>query len=86
MHLDAKVAVTTHIPGKLNVIFDGLSRLLSPADVGLDISLEYNAHDDATLLQFLHLCDPEATIDAIDEHIHVSATADCLMLSFVIYR
>jgi hypothetical protein len=49
MHLDANVAVTTHIPGKLNIIFDGLSRLLSPADVGLDISLEYNARDDATL-------------------------------------
>ena len=65
MHLDAKVAVTTHIPGKLNIIFDGLSRLLSPADLGLDISLQYNASDDATLLQFLKLCDLDATIDTI---------------------
>ena len=65
MHLDAKVAVTTHIPGKLNIIFDGLSRLLSPADVGLDISLEYNARDD--------------TIDTIAEHIHVLTSCQQLL-------
>ena len=79
MHLDAKVAVTTHIPGKLNIIFDGLSRLLSPADVGVDISLEYNARDDATLLQFLQLCDPDATIDTIDDHIHVLTSCQQLL-------
>ena len=61
MHLNAQVTVTTHIPGKLNII----------SDVGLDISLEYNACDDVTLLQFLQLCDMEATIDTIDDHIHV---------------
>ena len=79
MHLDARVAVTTHIPGKLNIIFDGLSRLLSPADVGLDTSLEYNARDDATLLQILQLCDPEATIDTIADHIHVLASCKQLL-------
>ena len=31
MHLDANVAVTTHIPGILIVVFDGLSRNVSPA-------------------------------------------------------
>ena len=79
MHLDAKVAVTTHIPGKLNIIFDGLSRLLSPADVGLDISLEYNARDDVTLLRILQLCDPEAIIDTIDDHIHVLTSCQQLL-------
>ncbi len=79
MHLNAQVAVTTHIPGKLNIIFDGLSRLLSPSDVGLDISLEYNACDDVTLLGFLHLCDPEATIDTIDDHIHVLTSCQQLL-------
>lgn len=29
VHLNANVAETVHIPGKLNVIFDGLSMLLS---------------------------------------------------------
>ena len=86
MHLDAKVAVTTRILGKLNIIFDGLSRLLSSADVGLDISLEYRARDDATILQFLQLCNPEATIDTTYMSHIVSATAECLMLSYVIYR
>jgi hypothetical protein len=79
MHLDAKVAATTHIPGKLNIIFDGLSRLLSPADLGLDISLQYNASDDTTLLQLLQLCDPDATIDTIAEHIHVLTSCQQLL-------
>jgi hypothetical protein len=79
MYLDANVAVTTHIPGKLNIVFDGLSRLLSPADVGLDISLEYNASDDHTLLQLLQLCDLEAPIDTIDEHIHVLTSCQQLL-------
>jgi hypothetical protein len=71
MHLDAKVAVTTHIPGKLNIIFDGRSRLLSPTEVGLDVALEYNASNDTSLLQILQLCDPDAANDTIAEHIHV---------------
>jgi hypothetical protein len=54
MHLDAKVAVTTHIPGKLNIIFDRFSHLLCPADVGLDVSLQYNASNDTSLLQLLN--------------------------------
>jgi len=78
MHLDAKV-VTTNIPGKLNIVFDGLSRLLSPADVGLDISLEYNARNDTTLLQFLPLCDPDTTIDAVADHIHVLTSCQQLL-------
>ena len=80
MHLGAQVAVTTHIPGKLNIIFDGLSRLLSPADVGLDIAFEYNAHDDVALLQFLQLCDPDAPIDTVDEHIHVLTSCQQLLI------
>ena len=32
MHLNATLADTEHIPGKLNVIFDGLSRHMSPED------------------------------------------------------
>jgi hypothetical protein len=79
MHLDAKVAVKTHIPGKLNIIFDGLSRLLSPADLGLDISLQYNANDDIALLQLLQLCDPDAAIDTIAEHIHVLKSCQQLL-------
>ena len=35
MYLDATVAVVTHIPGKLNIIYDGLSRLLTPSELGL---------------------------------------------------
>jgi len=49
MHLSATVAVATHIPGKLNIIYDGLSRLLTPSELGLDSLLEYNASNDVVL-------------------------------------
>lgn len=38
VHLHATVAETTHIPGELNVIFDGLSRGLTSSELGLDES------------------------------------------------
>jgi len=60
-------------------LIDGLSRLLSPADLGLDISLQYNASDDITLLQLLQLCDPDAAIDTIAEHIHVLTSCQQLL-------
>ena len=50
MHLDANVAVTTHIPGILIVVFDGLSRNVSPATLGFDVSKEFNAANDASIV------------------------------------
>ena len=68
MHLNAHVAIATHIPGKLNVVYDGLSRNVSPEELGLDPSKEYNATDDTAIVMFLQLCDPDSPLDDIDAH------------------
>jgi len=53
VHLLATVAETVHIPGTLNVIFDGLSRGLTPRDLGLDESKMYPILHDATIKEFI---------------------------------
>ena len=53
MHLNATLANTEHIPGKLNVIFDGLSRHVPPQHLGLDPILMFPAETDATIVQFI---------------------------------
>jgi hypothetical protein len=79
MHLDATVAATTHIPGKLNIIYDGLSRLLTPSELGLDSSLEYNASNDKSMLEFLQLCDPDAALDTIESHVNLLRSCQHLL-------
>ena len=69
MHLDSHVATTQHVPGHLNVVFDGLSRNKTPTEVGLDNSKLYSAATDSALIQFLQLCDPDDPLDSIDSHI-----------------
>jgi len=61
MHLDANVAIATHIPGKLNVLYDRLSRNVSPEDLDIDASKEYAASSDHNFVSILQLCDPEAS-------------------------
>jgi hypothetical protein len=68
MHLNAHVAIATHIPGKLNVVYDGLSRNVSPAELGLDPAKEYIAADDTAIVTFLRLCDPDLPLDDIGAH------------------
>jgi hypothetical protein len=79
MYLDATVAVTTHIPRKLNIIYDGLSRLLTPSELGLDSSLEYNASNDESMLEFLHLCDPDAALHTIKSHMNLLSSCQHLL-------
>ncbi len=74
MHLDATVTVATHIPGKINIIYDGLSRLLTPSELGLDSSLEYNASNDEPILTFLQFCDPDTALDTIESHVNLLRT------------
>jgi len=69
MHLDASVAQTTHIPGKLNVVYDGLSRNISPIELGLHPSNEHPADQDHSLLAILRLCDPDAPLDDFTAHL-----------------
>ena len=81
MHLEATVAVTTHIPGKLNVVYDGLSRNVSSSDLGLDSSAEHNATNDKSLLAILRLCDPASALDDITAHTHLLQQCRQLLMS-----
>jgi hypothetical protein len=83
MHLEATVAETTHIPEKLNIIHDELSRLLTPSELGLDSTLEYDASNDKSMLEFLQLCDPDAALDTIESHINLPASVTYLTLFHV---
>lgn len=79
MHLDASVAMTTHIPGKLNLIYDDLSRYLTLSELGLNEALEYNASTDYDLMSFLRLRDPGQSLDTIDSQMHLLTSCQHLL-------
>ena len=80
MHLNATLADTEHIPGKLNVIFDGLSRHVSPEDLGLDPTLMFSADTDDTIVQFITLCDPANELTDMSSHVKLLHTCTQLLL------
>jgi len=79
VHLNAAVADTIHIPGSLNVIFDGLSRGLTPSELGLDQSRAYPADSDDALIQFISLCDPTAKLTDIHSHTDLLHTCTAIL-------
>ena len=81
MHLNATITDTEHIPGKLNVIFDGLSRNVSPQQLGLDPTLMYPAASDTAVIQFIALCDPEQPLSDITSHTQLLQKCQTLLLS-----
>ena len=68
IHLNATVVDTVHVPGTLNVIFDGLSRSLSPLELGLDPNLCYNTATDDGILKLIMLCDPSLELTDMSSH------------------
>ncbi len=68
MHINASLSDTQHIPGIMNVLFDGLSRHISPTELGLDPTLMFNAADDVSILRFVQLCDPALELSDIQSH------------------
>jgi len=68
MHLNATLVTTEHVPGHMNIVFDGLSRNVSPEDLGLDPSLSYNTEDDTTVHQFIQLCNPAIQLTSMVSH------------------
>ena len=81
VHLDSHVAQTQHVPGRLNTIFDGLSRRRTPTDVGLSDANLYIAAEDEAMMGFLQLCDPDAPLDSLDAHIDLLRACQQLLLS-----
>ena len=55
MHLNAQLADTEHIPGSMNIVFDGLSRHVSPELLGLDPLLMYQTAADHIVNEFIQL-------------------------------
>ena len=68
MHINATLSDTQHIPGVMNVLFDGLSQHVSPTELGLDPALMFNAAADISILRFVQLCDPALELSDIASH------------------
>ena len=81
MHLDSHVATTQHATGRLNIVFDELSRNKTPSEVGLDRTKMYNAETDSALVRFLQLCDPDDSLDNLDSHIKLLCSCQQLLSS-----
>ena len=68
MHLNAQLADTEHIPRSMNVVFDGLSRKVSPEQLGLDPLLMYQTAADHTVNEFIQLCNPAHQLTDMSSH------------------
>ena len=60
-----------HVPGKMNIIFDGLSRGMSPTELGLDTALFYDTATDEGIVQLIMLCDPSRELTDMNSHTDV---------------
>ena len=78
LHLNATIADTLHIPGKLNIIFDGLSRGMSPTALGLDTTLFLDTATDEGIVQLIMLSDPSRELT--DMHSHTDLLRQCTSL------
>jgi len=81
MHLHVQLADTEHIPGSMNIVFDGLSRNVSPEELGLDPSLLYPTAADSTINEFINLCNP--AIQLTDMLSHTSLLKQCYQLLLI---
>lgn len=63
---------TTHVPGVLNVVYDGLSRGRSGSEVGLDPTKQIFLSSDHTITKIIALCDPDSAMASVSEHIELS--------------
>ena len=72
MHLQALLALTTHVPGVDNVVYDGLSRNETPIACGLDPALQVALPQH--LYGLLVLCNPSLAISSPEDHLTLSAS------------
>ena len=78
INLNAQLADTEHIPGSMNVVFDGLSRNVSPEQLGLDPLLLYTIEADPAVNEFIQLCNP--ALQLTDMSSHTSLLKQCYRL------
>jgi hypothetical protein len=71
-HNDITVVNTIHVPGKENVVYDGLTRLRTASDVGLPTHLKLFFPPDHPIHTFPLLCDPDAPLEGYRAHAQLS--------------
>ena len=70
--IGAFVTDTTHVPGVLNVVYDGLSRGKTGSEVGLDPAKQVFLTSDHTITKIITLCDPDQDLSSVSEHLELS--------------
>jgi hypothetical protein len=78
MHIDAQLVETEHIPGSLNIVFDGLSRNIAPDQLGLNPLLMHPTTTDHVISEFIQLCNP--ALPMTDMASHTSLLQHCYRL------
>lgn len=81
VRLDATVCETRHVAGVDNVVYDGLSRGKTPAELGLSAELEVVLDQNSLATQYLLLCDPHSPIGGATEHSALAANFVSLLNS-----
>jgi len=79
MHLNTQLAEKEHIPGSMNIVFDGLSRSVSSEQLGLDPLLMYQAAAD----KIVQSCD---SIDWHDVETMLSLAIDVTNMVFICFQ
>jgi hypothetical protein len=69
---DIVVTRTVHVPGDLNVVWDGLTREKSAASVDLPPELQIFFPPDHPVVEFIALCDPALPLDTYTQHVALS--------------
>jgi hypothetical protein len=78
MHLNATITETEHIPGNLNILFDGLSQNVSPTELGLE---PFPAASDSAVVQYIQFCDPNTELIDLTSHTNLMHKCTQLLLN-----
>jgi hypothetical protein len=78
---DLSIDQRTQVPGILNVIWDGLLRGKTGAEVGLDPRLQVYFPANHIIMQSLSLCDPTQPIEMYTEHTELARNLVSLLQS-----
>jgi hypothetical protein len=71
-HNDITVQDLVHVPGKENIVYDGLTRNRTAVDVGLAPHLQIFFPPSHPIHSFLLLCDPDAPLEGYRAHAELS--------------
>jgi hypothetical protein len=80
---DITVDSTVHVPGKRNVVWDGLTRRKTPAEVGLPPKLGIYFDSSHPISKIIALCDPLAPLESSTQHAHLSQQFIVLIDAFI---